>query len=59
MIASAFYHGLHVDQLRVLAKLTGRSTFAEYAERWSRLAANPLHRSRAFCTKVKFKLCHY
>jgi hypothetical protein len=59
MLASAFYHGLHVHQLQVLAKVTGRPVFAEYAERWRTAAAGRVNRTRALIAKAKFKLLYY
>lgn len=59
MPASGFYHGLHVAQLEVLADLTGRPVFANYAQRWAGLARSPLNRLRATAGKVVFKFRHY
>lgn len=59
MVASPFYHQLHVVQLRVMHRLTGEPFFAEYADRWERYAHNPVHRARAICYKSLFKLCYY
>jgi len=59
MVASPFYHQLHIVQLRVMHRLTGESFFAEYADRWDRYACNRLHRARAICYKSLFKLCYY
>ena len=41
MLASPFYHQLHVVQLRVMSKLTGDQSFAEVAERWAGYAQEP------------------
>jgi hypothetical protein len=59
MPASAFYHGLHVAQLTVLAQLTGEAVFADYAERWRDQMARPTNRLRAFASKLAFKFSHY
>jgi hypothetical protein len=59
MLASPFYHQLHILQLRVMHRLTGEAFFAEYADRWERYARNPLHRARAICYKSLFKLLYY
>jgi len=59
MPASAFYHGLHVALLRVLADLTGRKTFQEYADRWMCATGSQLNRLRAFVSKAYFKLRYY
>jgi heparosan-N-sulfate-glucuronate 5-epimerase len=59
MIASPFYHGLHIVQLRVMHKLTGDAFFAEVADRWESYKASWWGRNRAFAQKVVFKLCYY
>jgi heparosan-N-sulfate-glucuronate 5-epimerase len=59
MIASPFYHKLHITQLRVMHRLTGEPAFAEFAERWQRYARSGSKRTRALCYKGAFKLCHY
>ena len=59
MIASPFYHKLHITQLRVLRRITGDETFARYAERWERYALSRSKRTRALCYKGAFKLCYY
>ena len=38
MIASPFYHRLHVTQLRIMHKITGDEVFARYAEKWEKYA---------------------
>lgn len=59
MIASAFYHQLHIIQLRVMHRLTGNEIFARYAERWANYALSRGKRARALCYKCAFKLCYY
>ena len=59
MIASPFYHRLHVTQLRTMRRLTGETKFEEYAERWQRYARSSVKRTRALCYKGAFKLCYY
>jgi hypothetical protein len=59
MVASPFYHQLHIVQLRVMARLTGDEIFAQYAERWQRYARSRAKRTRALCYKSAFKLCYY
>jgi heparosan-N-sulfate-glucuronate 5-epimerase len=59
MIASAFYHRLHIVQLRVLHHLTGETAFLQMANRWESYARNPIYRARAQAGKIAFKLCHY
>ena len=59
MVASPFYHRLHVAQLRVLHRLTGDDLFSRYAERWEAYARSRSKRTRALCYKGAFKLCYY
>jgi hypothetical protein len=59
MIASAFYHRLHVTQLRVLHRITSETIFDAYATRWQAYAGSNTKRARALCYKGAFKLCYY
>ena len=59
MLASPFYHQLHVVQLRVMYKLTGDACFAAVAERWEAYAQRRGNRTRALVEKSVFKLLHY
>jgi heparosan-N-sulfate-glucuronate 5-epimerase len=59
MLASPFYHRLHIVQLRVMASLTGERQFAEVADRWEGYAQRRANRSRALVEKSIFKLLHY
>jgi hypothetical protein len=59
MLASPFYHRLHIVQLRVTAKLTGDEFFSDYADQWERYQQSRMNRSRALVYKSVFKLCHY
>jgi heparosan-N-sulfate-glucuronate 5-epimerase len=59
MVASPFYHQLHIVQLRVMARLTGEEIFARYADRWEQYAHSRAKRTRALCYKGAFKLCYY
>jgi len=59
MVASGFYHHLHVVQLRVMHRLTGESKFAEVAHRWESYTCSRANRTRALCYKSAFKLCYY
>jgi heparosan-N-sulfate-glucuronate 5-epimerase len=58
-VASPFYHKLHLVQLDVMHRLTGRSVFAETLARWRAYQASPFRRRRAWVQKVVFKLRHY
>jgi hypothetical protein len=59
MIASPFYHRLHIVQLKVMATLTGEKLFAEVADRWEGYAKQRRNRARAFIEKSAFKLFYY
>ena len=59
MIASWFYHRLHIVQLRVMRQLTGEQKFADFADRWEGYTHSRLNRARALCYKSAFKLCNY
>ena len=59
MVASPFYHQLHIIQLQVMARLTGEEGFSTYAEKWARYARSRGNRTRALCYKCAFKLCYY
>jgi heparosan-N-sulfate-glucuronate 5-epimerase len=59
MIASPFYHRLHIVQLRIMHTLTGEPTFGLCADRWAKYARSRSKRTRALCYKGVFKLCHY
>ncbi|HEY1462090.1 MAG TPA: D-glucuronyl C5-epimerase family protein [Terriglobales bacterium] len=59
MVASPFYHQLHIVQLRIMHRLTGEEIFAEYATRWESYIRSRIKRSRALCYKSVFKLAYY
>ena len=59
MVASPFYHQLHIVQLRVMHRLTGEEKFAEVADRWLNYTRSHINRARALCYKIAFKLCYY
>jgi heparosan-N-sulfate-glucuronate 5-epimerase len=59
MVASSFYHRLHIVQLRVMHRLTGEAKFAEVADRWEHYTRSRANRSRALLYKAAFKLCYY
>ncbi len=59
MVASSFYHQLHVTQLGLMYRLTGDKMFSQYAERWAAYARSRTKRTRALCYKGAFKLCYY
>ena len=59
MLASLYYHRLHVVQLRVLHELTGSDACAARATRFDAYARRPLSRARAYAGKAWFKLIRY
>jgi len=59
MVASSFYHRLHIIQLRVMHRLTGEPLFSRFADKWERYGQSRAKRTRALCCKAAFKLCYY
>lgn len=59
MLASPFYHRLHVAQLRVLHRMTDDPLFGEYADRWDAYQRSRPRRTRALAGKLLFKALHY
>jgi hypothetical protein len=59
MLASHFYHSLHIVQLSVLHKLTGEYIFKEVADRWDGYRNSSFNRSRAIIYKSIFKVLYY
>lgn len=56
MIASPFYHKLHISQMEVMYEITEQSIFKEYAEKWTYYQNNWINRKRAFIIKAYQKL---
>jgi hypothetical protein len=59
MMASPFYHDLHIVQLEILYRLTGEMLFKRYAARWVGYRQSRPKRTAALGYKVVFKLCYY
>ena len=59
MIASPFYHSLHIVQLEIMFRLTGDEIFRMYVERWTTYRASRMKKARALGQKVAFKVLHY
>ncbi|MEW6268123.1 MAG: D-glucuronyl C5-epimerase family protein [Thermodesulfobacteriota bacterium] len=59
MLASPFYHALHVSQLRVTARLLDMPELARTADRWEDYAAQPWCVRRALAYKALFKVLYY
>jgi heparosan-N-sulfate-glucuronate 5-epimerase len=56
MLASPYYHTLHITQLRVLHRLSGRQCFEDIADRFEGYLRNRAYRVRALAEKAFFKL---
>ena len=59
MLASPFYHRLHIVQLLVMHRLTKEPRFLDYANRWRAYADSKLRSRYALCYKAAFKLLYY
>lgn len=59
MLASYFYHSLHIVQLQILYQLTKEKIFLDYAESWQKYQNRKFNRVKAFLLKVIFKLFYY
>lgn len=59
MLASPFYHQLHIVQLEVLYRLTGQDVFKRFAIRWHGYQRSRSRRTAALSYKIVFKLCYY
>lgn len=59
MLASPFYHHLHIVQLQVLYRLTGKEIFRRYAARWEEYRRSRWKRTMALSYKCLFKLLYY
>jgi hypothetical protein len=59
MLASPFYHHLHIIQLKILYQLTGEEIFRRYAEKWESYRRNRLNQKLALLYKGIFKLFYY
>lgn len=57
--ASWFYHALHIVQLRIMYRLTGKPVFQEFADRWDGYRNSWVKSKRATLHKILFKLNHY
>jgi hypothetical protein len=59
MLASPFYHRLHIVQLTVMHQLTGIELFINVAQRWKGYKSNKLYSSFALLYKMLFKVIYY
>lgn len=56
MIASLFYHNLHIAQMEALFITTGDSVFDEYKRKWEKYRGSFFKRNKAFFVKALQKL---
>lgn len=56
LIASPFYHNLHIAQMEAMYDLTGKEIFKEYAEKWKKKQKNPFCYGLAFTKKAIQKI---
>jgi heparosan-N-sulfate-glucuronate 5-epimerase len=59
MLASPFYHGLHVNQLAITARLLDEPALDAWSKRWGDYARKASYRRRALAQKVLFKALYY
>ena len=59
MMASPFYHSLHIVELEILFRLTGRDFFRSYSSKWSDYRNSRIGKSRALAYKALFKFLYY
>ena len=59
MLASKFYHSLHIVQLKVMYNLTRKGFFREYAKKWENYQKSWWKRNLALGYKALFKLLYY
>ena len=59
MLASPFYHDLHIIQLKIMNLITKKSIFQQIAVKWGNYMHNPINRYRAIAYKSLFKLLYY
>jgi heparosan-N-sulfate-glucuronate 5-epimerase len=59
MLASRYYHTLHITQLQIMHRLTGIRVFSDTATRFQSYLDEPSNRARAFARKAIFKVRHY
>lgn len=58
-VASPFYHALHLVQLEVMYRLSGKQFFRDVLKRWQGYQASTYCRKRAWVEKAVFKLFYF
>jgi len=59
MIASHFYHSLHIVQLKVTYILTNEEIFETYCKKFENYQKNKIYKFIAFIYKAIFKLLYF
>ena len=59
MIASHFYHKLHIAQLEIMFSLTGTDIYEFYAKKWNKQLQNSFFKFFAIIHKSIFKVLYY
>lgn len=59
MLASFFYHNLHVKQLNVLYSLTGELEYKLFSKKWDEYQKSLVNKARALFHKIYFKIRYY
>lgn len=59
MIASTFYHKLHIVQLEILYKMSGKKIFANISIEWIKYLNKKTNIIKATIMKSIFKICYY
>ncbi len=59
MIASEFYHKLHIVQLEIMYDLTGEKIFLEFNHKWKKYLNNYFFKVISFFHKAIFKVLYY
>jgi len=59
MVASTFYHGLHLVQLEILYNITKNKKFEEYLIKWKKYQKNIFKKAWAVAVKIIFKAVHF
>lgn len=59
MIASPFYHNLHIEQLKALFSLTKEPIFEAYQKKWDGYQKSLFFKTKALIQKIYFKIRYY
>lgn len=59
MLASPFYHSLHIVQLQIMHKITEEPIFKKYADEWRKYQQSWLFKNFALVYKIIFKIFYY